>query len=122
WKTPVEDEGRIDRFKTLQRKGCLVTLKPFEASSCQAYCCIDGGTKQFMQKKTLDISPVFEKVDFTRFTFNTNSNPQEIYFYTRKKRYKRIQFVFENNAVNEGFGIQGITKLYKLGDYSKNRR
>ena len=75
-----------------------------------------------MQKKTLDISPVFEKVDFTRFTFNTNSNPQEIYFYTRKKRYKRIQFVFENNAVNEGFGIQGITKLYKLGDYSKNRR
>ena len=122
WKTPVEDEGRIDRFKTLKRKGCLVTLIPFQASSCKVYYCIDGGTKKLVQHKTLDISSMFTGVDFTRLTFNTNSNPQEIYFYTGCKRYKRIQFVFENNEINEGFGIQGITKLYRIDNYSKNRR
>ena len=122
WKTPVEDEGRIDRFKTLQRKGCLVTLKPFESSSCKVYCCVDGGKKQFVQQKILDISQMFKKMNFTRLTFNTNQSPQEIYFYTRKRRYKRIQFVFENNDVNEGFGIQNIIKLYKIENYSKNGR
>lgn len=121
WRTPVEDEGRIDRFKTLQRKGCLVTLKPFVASSCKVYYCVDGGTREFVQKKTVDISQMFVNVDFTRFTFNTDQSPQEMYFYTRKKRYKRIQLVFENNEVNEGFGIQNIIKLYKLNNYSKNR-
>ena len=122
WKTPVEDEGRIDRFKTLYRKGCLVTLIPFEASSCKVYYSIDGGIKKLVQQKTLDISSMFPKVDFARLTFNTNSNPKEIYFYTRCKRYKRIQFIFENSEVNEGFGIQGITKLYRIENYSKNRR
>lgn len=122
WKTPVEDEGRIDRFKTLQRKGCLVTLIPFSASSCKVYYSIDGGTKKMVQQKTLDISEMFSNVDFARLTFNTNKNPKEIYFYTRCRRYKRIQFIFENNEINEGFGIQGITKLYKVGNYSKNRR
>lgn len=63
---------------------------------------------------------MFNAVDFSRFTFNTNNSPKELYFYTRKKRYKRIQLVFENNAVNEGFGIQNIVKLYKLNNYSKN--
>lgn len=122
WKTPIEDEGRIDRFKTLQRKGCIVTLIPFKASSCKVHYSVDGGTKRFVQHKTLDISSMFENTDFTRLTFNTNSNPKDIYFYTRCKRYKRIQFIFENSEVNEGFGIQGITKLYRIGNYSKNRR
>jgi len=122
WKTPVEDEGRIDRFKTLQRKGCLVTLRPFAASSCSVYMSVDGGAKKHVQSKTLDITPMFSNVDFERLTFNNNANPQEIYFYTKMKRYKRIQLIFENNVAGEGFGIQKITKLYKLENYSKNRR
>lgn len=122
WETPVEDEGRIDLFKTLERKANLVVLKPFEAFSCDIYLRVDGGRKQLVQSKTMDISAMFDRVDFSRLTFNTNSNPKEIYFYTRKRRYKRIQFIFENNQTEEGFGIHKITKLYTLENNSKNRR
>ncbi len=122
WKTPLEDEGMTERFKTLQRKGCMVTLMPFEASSCTVYCSVDGGAAVPIQTKNADITQLFRSVDFTRFTFNANTSPQDIYFYTRKKRYKRIQFIFENNRAEEGFGIQKITKQYKVTNYSKNRR
>ena len=122
WKTPVEDEGRPDRFKTLMRKGCLVTLKPYEMSSCDIYYSVDGVAKEFVQTRRADMSVMFKGVNFHRTSFNTNPNPRDVYFYKRKKRYKRIQLVFENKAVGEGFGIQGITKLYRLEEHSKNRR
>lgn len=122
WQTPIEDDGYIERFKTLLRNGCVVTLTPYEKSGCSVYCSVDGGKKQLLQKKYLDISTAFSEVDFARFTFSVNTNPREIYFYTRKARYKRIQLIFENNGVNEGFGIQKITKTYKINIFSKNVR
>ena len=122
WKTAIEDEGCIERFKTLMRKGCLVSLKPFEASSCNVYYSVDGGREEFVRTILLDITEAFMKVDFSRFSFYTNTNPQELYFLKRHKRYKRIQLIFENNRVNEGFGLQEIVKTYKVLGYSKNRR
>ena len=122
WKTPVEDEGCVERFKTLLRKGCLVSLKPMEASSCEVYCSTDGGRPQLIGSAILDITPLFDRVDFTRFTFYTNNDPRELYFNHRHKRYKRIQLVFENNAADEGFGIMEIVKTYKIIGNSKNRR
>ncbi|MBE6878317.1 MAG: hypothetical protein E7488_04025 [Ruminococcaceae bacterium] len=122
WKTAVEDEGCIERFKTLMRKGCLVSLKPFETSSCKVYYSVDGGREQLVSAVLLDITGAFEKVDFSRFTFYTNTNPQELYFNKRQKRYKRIQLIFENDQPDEGFGLMEIVKTYKIIGHSKNRR
>lgn len=122
WKTAIEDEGAVERFKTLMRKGCLVSLKPFEASSCNVYYSVDGGKEEFVRTVMLDITDAFRKVDFSRFSFYTNTNPQELYFLKRQKRYKRIQLIFENNCADEGFGLQEIVKTYKILGYSKNRR
>ena len=122
WKTAVDDEGCIERFKTLLRRGCLVSLKPFEASSCKVYYSVDGGKEQLICTLLLDITGAFEKVDFARFSFYTNTNPQELYFNERKKRYKRIQLIFENDQADEGFGIMEIVKTYKIIGHSRNRR
>ena len=51
WRTPVEDEGRVDRFKTLQRKGCLVTLKPFEASAVKSITALTAEKRNLYRKR-----------------------------------------------------------------------
>ena len=61
----------------------------------------------------------FENIDFERFTFNTNDNPQEIFFKKKIKNYKRLQFFVENNELNEGFGIFQIVKTYTRGNFAK---
>ena len=120
WQTAVEDEGCIQNFKTLKRKGCVVTLKPFNASSCKIYYKVDGGKAVLIKNSTMDISELFEKVKFERMGFNSFDSPREIYFNRRQRKYKRLQLIFENDRVNEGFGIYKIVKTYQVNGNSKN--
>ena len=121
WQTAVEDEGYIELFKTLKRKGCVVTLKPFKASSCKIYYRVDGEKEKLIKNGTVDISTLFERVNFARISFNSADSPREIYFNYRQRRYKRIQLIFENNQLNEGFGIYKIVKTYSINSWSKNK-
>jgi len=122
WATPYDDDGLIQRFKTIVRKGCLVVLSPFSASSCKVYYGVDGNTEKYITEGTIDVSSWFEFIDFSRFTFNANKNPREIYFNKQQRKYKRLQLIFVNDALNEGFGIHKIVKTYKVNGFSKNRR
>ena len=122
WQTAVEDEGCIERFKTLRRRGCVVTLKPYTASSCKVYIAVDGKIKKLVKEGTIDIFSFFREVNFDRFTFDGREGPREIYFNRRYRKYKRIQLIFENDKPDEGFGIYKITKSYSVDGYSRNRR
>ncbi len=121
WTTPYDDDGMIHRFKTVVRKGCLVVLAPFTASSCKVYYCVDGSHEKYITNGTIDISDWFENINFERFTFVSNDNPREIYFNKRQRKYKRLMLMFVNDEKNEGFGIHKIVKTYKVNGYSKNR-
>ena len=120
WQTAVEDEGYVELFKTLKRRGCVVTLKPFKASSCRVYYRVDGNRSIFVKEGTVDISTLFDRINFARLTFDSSDSPREIYFNRRQRRYKRIQLIFENDALNEGFGIYKIVKTYEVKGYSRN--
>lgn len=122
WSTPYDDDGLIQNYKTLTRKGCLVVLAPYPASSCKVYYAVDGDGDKLVTEGTVDISTWFEYIDFSRFTFMANSNPREIYFNKQQRKYKRLQLVFVNDVVDEGFGIHKIVKTYKTNGYSRNRR
>lgn len=122
WQTAVEDEGYIEHFKTLRRKGGMVTLKPYSTSSCKIYISVDGKIKRLIKEGTIDIFAFFTEVNFDRFSFDGREGPREIYFNNRHRKYKRLQLIFENDKVNEGFGIYKITKVYSVDGYSKNRR
>lgn len=118
WSTKNDDDDVPHLYKSMTKKGCLVTIKPYTRSSGSIYVLKDGNPRQFLRSGTMDILD-WDDVDFDRWTFNTNDSPQDIFFKKKVKKYKRLQIVVENDALNEGFGILQIIKTFTVGNYAK---
>jgi hypothetical protein len=118
WATKNDDDDAPHLYKSMTKKGCLVTIKPYARSSGAIYVVKDGNPRQFLRGGTMDILD-WDDVDFERFTFNTNDSPQDIFFKKKVKKYKRMQIIVENDALNEGFGILQIVKTFTVGNYAK---
>ncbi len=120
WSTKYDDDGTPAILKTMLKRGCCVTIKPYARSSAQVYFRSDrsGGASREIAQKTMDILD-FSDVDFERITFNTDDSPQEIFLNRKVKNYKRLQIAVRNAEVNEGFGIFQITKHFVIGNYAK---
>lgn len=118
WSTKNDDDGASYLYKTMQKKGCSVTIKPYTRSSCSIYFSKDGNPDVFIRKNYMDIFN-WEDLDFERFSFNTNDSPQDVYLKKKVKKYKRLQLIIKNDGLNEGFGILQIAKTYTVGNYAK---
>ena len=119
WSTKADDDEDITLLKTMIKKGNSVTIKPYTRSSAQIYFRTEQDPVEWLATEdTMDIFD-WEDIDFTRFTFESNDAPREILFNTKVKKYKRLQIIVKNDAVNEGFGIYGITKHYVVGNFAK---
>lgn len=118
WSTLNDDDDAPHLYKSMTKKGCLVTIKPYTRSSGTIYVCKDGNPRQFLRSGTMDILD-WDDIDFDRFTFNTNDSPQDIFFKKKVKKYKRLQIIVENDALNEGFGVLQIVKTFTVGNYAK---
>lgn len=121
WATKYDDDGSPSRLKTIQKRGCCVTIKPYSRSSATVYFRSDktGGTEMQVSRSTMDIFD-WEDIDFERFTFNTDSSPAEVFFNRKLKNYKRLQIIIRNKEINEGFGVFQITKHFVTGNFAKN--
>ncbi len=119
WSTRADDDGDVTLLKTMLKKGNSVTIKPYTRSSAQICFRTDQDAVEW--QAAYDMLDVFdwEDIDFTRFTFNANDAPREILFNTKVKKYKRLQIIVKNDAVNEGFGVFGITKHFVVGNFAK---
>ena len=120
WATKYDDDGTPAVLKTLFKRGCCVTIKPYARSSAEVYIRADrtGGHEKKVAGKPMDILD-FSDIDFERITFNTDESPQEIFLNRKVKNYKRLQIIVRNREPNEGFGIFQITKHYVTGNYAK---
>ena len=120
WATVYDDDGTPALLKTMIKRGCCVTIKPYARSSGTIYFRSDrtGGEARQVTGKPMDILD-FTDIDFERFTFNTDDSPQEIFLNRKVKNYKRLQLIARNSEVNEGFGIFQITKHFVIGNYAK---
>ena len=120
WATKYDDDGTPAVLKTLLKRGCCVTIKPYTRSSAEVYIRDDrtGGHEKKVAGKPMDILD-FSDIDFERITFNTDESPQEIFLNRKVKNYKRLQIIVRNQEPNEGFGIFQITKHYVTGNYAK---
>ena len=120
WATKYDDDGTPAVLKTLLKRGCCVTIKPYARSSAAVYIRADrtGGHEKKVAGKPMDILD-FSDIDFERITFNTDESPQEIFLNRKVKNYKRLQIIVRNQEPNEGFGIFQITKHYVTGNYAK---
>lgn len=120
WATKYDDDGTPAVLKTLLKRGCCVTIKPYARSSAEVYIRADriGGHEKKVAGKPMDILD-FSDIDFERITFNTDESPQEIFLNRKVRNYKRLQIIVRNQEPNEGFGIFQITKHYVTGNYAK---
>ena len=147
WTTCNDDDGAPQMFKTMLKKGSMVTLAPYEFSSVNVWARTDGkiysnlivdengdpvldegGNRQyedapgyFIGKFFADSWSGFENIDFSRFTFDTREGPRDYYFKKKRKKYVRMQLIFENAELDEGFGIHEVVKTYTATRYAKQR-
>lgn len=120
WSTPLDDDEKPQYFKTLNKKGSLLTLLPYDRTSAKITLYKDGGEPIELGIFYADIFN-WELIDFDRFTFNSDDTAQDAFFKKKVKKYKRLRIVVKNDAIYEPFGILGITKTYSVGNFSKNR-
>lgn len=120
WSTPLDDDGAPQYFKTLNKKGSLLTLLPYDRTSAEVTLIADGEREYPLGIFFADIFS-WDPVDFDRFTFSSNETAQDDFFNKKVKKYKRLQIVVENNTIYEPFGLLKITKTYTVGNFSKNR-
>lgn len=114
WSTQMDDDGQPQRLKTMLKKGCAVTLKPFTRSGVSVYVRTEkDAAEREIRSSTLDIFD-WEDIDFSRFSFNSNDSARDVMLRRKEKKYKRLQFFVKNAALNEGFGVYQITKQYKV--------
>ncbi len=118
WGTKLDDDGDITRYKTMIKKGNTVTVKPFVRSSAKVYVRTENDVEREVKYGTADIFD-WNDIDFNRFTFLTSKTLREIVVNSKVKKYKRLQFIVENDALNEGFGIIEINKHYAFGNFIK---
>lgn len=106
WSTIFDDDGALHYYKTMQKKGNLVSILPEESEEEQTH------TKVYVIK---DDKP---EVEIER-SFGVNSTiPSEMFLKKKFKKYKRLQFIIKNEEA-EPFGVDSIIKNYTIGNYAK---
>lgn len=118
WCTPLDGDNYPQYFKTLNKKGNVLTLLPYDRSSVTISLSKDGDPPIEIGTWLMDIFN-WKIIDFSRFTFNSNSSAQDAFLRKKVKKYKRLMIIFENNAIYEPFGIISYTKTYTIGNFAK---
>lgn len=105
WKSVLDGDGAPQYYKTLQKKGTMVTLAPPMQTSCQITLIRDAHDKIYAGR-------------FNGSTFSLSDAALDAFTKKKVKKYKRLQFVVENNEP-EPFGIISIVKSFVLNNYAK---
>lgn len=171
--TRNDDDSAPQYFKTMMKKGSMITVAPFANSSVEVYLRADSSSRKSITDGEITVSSIttvgsmpmlsttltdtnltldweegtalggkytaalvnsgiqyvgswiaeegelFTNVDFDHLVFDMRSGPRDFFFRKKKKKYVRLQFIFVNNEINEGFGIYNIVKTYSLTRYAK---
>lgn len=121
WATPNDNDGLSEYYKTMNKKGTMCTVAPFNRSSVKVYLSVDGYTRGYIGMAYVDISGLFDgEIDFGRLSFDSRTTPRDFFFKKKQKKYQRIQIILENDEINEPFGIFEIVKTYTVTKFAKN--
>lgn len=119
WSTKADNDGIPNMTKTMQKKGCLITLKPFVRSGVKIFVKTEKDTVQRLIKSAIAGILTWEDLDFDEFTFISNDNARTIPFKKKVKKYQSLQFFVQNDKLNQGFGVFNIVKNYNAVGYIK---
>lgn len=119
WTTKLDDDNMPEMTKTLQKKGCVVTTKPFTRSNIEIGIRTSDMSNPFVVKSQYLGVLDFNDIDFEYFTFISNDNARTVVIKKKIKKYRALQFVLKNDKLNQGFGIFNIVKNYVAVNYVK---
>ena len=118
WATKSDDDGDFMRFKTMIRRGSGVMCKPYTISSVKVIIKTDRDFGTEIKNTPTSIFD-FNYLDFSALSFNTSEGPQVVPFNRKVRKYKTIQIIVRNDGVNQGFGVYGIIKRFRVMGYVK---
>ena len=105
WCSTIDGDGAPHYYKTLQKKGTMVTISPPMQTSCQITLIRNAHDVVYVGR-------------FNGSTFALSDSALDAFTKKKIKKYKRLQFVVENNEP-EAFGIISIVKSFVLNNYAK---
>lgn len=113
WATKLDDDGDFMQYKTMPKRGSGVYLKTYTRSGVRVIARTDSDFGRELKQGNASIF-TFADIDFSDFTFNTL--PENVVPFGQKvKKYKLIQIICRNDALNQGFGVYGIEKRFYMG-------
>lgn len=105
WCSVVDSDGSPMYYKTLSKKGTMITVSPPMQTSCQVTIVKDQYEEYYVGR-------------FNGSTFALSHGVYDAFTKKKIKKYKRLQFVIENNEA-EPFGVVSVIKTYTIGNFAK---
>ena len=118
WSSLHDHERSVTQFKTLNKKGNVLIMKPEMSTTVDVYYQVDGGEKTYIGSYSGD-SLYWTPIDFSDLTFRAEADTRDIYIKKKIKKYKTLRVWLENNYVDQPFGIVSFTKTYTIGNFAK---
>lgn len=118
WTSKLDEDYRLQYLKTMNKKGAVLTIAPYEKTSVVITLVKDGVQRYELDPFHVDISD-WDNVDYDTFTISTSNIAQDKFFKKKLKKYKRIQVIAENYDNHEPFGVIGMTRTYTINDLAK---
>lgn len=106
WLSKLIDFGRPEFRKIVQN--VFLDIKPNKHTSLNLYGRSDRKGETFILNTRMDQLDFFF-IDFNRFAFITSDIPQEVGKKIKMKKITHFQLKIENNAIDEGLGLIGIS-------------
>jgi hypothetical protein len=105
WTSAIDADGAAQYYKTLSKRGTMVTIAPPMQTSCQVTLVKDAHDQIYIGR-------------FDGSTFALSDSVLDGFTKKKVKKYKRLQFVLENKEP-EPFGVISIVKTFTLGNHAK---
>lgn len=105
WASAIDSDGAPQYYKTLSKKGTMVTIAPPMQTSCEVTLIKDAHERIYVGR-------------FNGSTFSLSDSVLDAFTKKKVKKYKRLQFIVENNEP-EPFGIISIIKTFTIGNFAK---
>lgn len=110
WLTPEYYGGDFYTDKSFTK--IAVLLASAVATGCRVWAIYEGVTELLIDYDGTARYFSYANLSYSKFSYKTDTTPQELVEKIRISKKKKVQFLFENDVINEPFGLYSATAEY----------
>lgn len=118
WETKADNDGMAALLKTMQKKGCSLTVKPAMQTGVDIFVSRDGEPYELLVSKGFALFS-WENLNFGQFTFSVSETPKVAIINRKIKKYNSLQFKLVNDKPSQSFGLFELSKEFTVNNYKK---